>query len=49
MTFSRGKGWMALKTALETVREASDAFPPLKTAMGGLVAVMNLVDVSTLH
>ena len=31
---------------LTVARESADAFPPLKSALGGLVALMNEVDVS---
>ncbi|EIM89586.1 WD40 repeat-like protein [Stereum hirsutum FP-91666 SS1] len=38
------EGLSALKAILSTVKEFSDAFPPLKTATSGLLAVLELID-----
>ena len=35
----------ALQLVLTTVRESSDAFPPLKGAVGGLLKVLELIEV----
>jgi len=47
---SRGKialslSWEAVKTALVLIKESSDAFPPLKSAVGGLVALIDMIEV----
>jgi hypothetical protein len=34
-----------LKTTLRVLKESSDAFPPLKAAVGGLLACMDTVEV----
>lgn len=39
------EGLSALKAILSTVKEVSDAFPPLKTATSGLLAILELIDV----
>ncbi|TFY73823.1 hypothetical protein EWM64_g10189 [Hericium alpestre] len=36
--------WTAFKEGLKIAKEASDFFPPLKAATGGLVAVLNYID-----
>ncbi|OCH86311.1 hypothetical protein OBBRIDRAFT_245877 [Obba rivulosa] len=41
----RKTGWLVLKKALETVRDGCDLFLPLKAALVGVVAVMEIVDV----
>lgn len=38
-------GWLALKEALKIAKECSDPCPPLKAALSGVVAVIELVDV----
>ncbi|KAF9528032.1 hypothetical protein CPB83DRAFT_855213 [Crepidotus variabilis] len=38
-----GLAWDGLDTALRLLKESSDAFPPLKTAVGGIVALIDLV------
>ncbi|OCH89131.1 hypothetical protein OBBRIDRAFT_804920 [Obba rivulosa] len=40
----RKTGWLVLKKTLETVRDGCDLFLPLKAALVGVVAVMELVD-----
>ena len=43
-------GWTALKEALKVVEKVSDALPPLKMAVGGLLVVIAHIDVRiTLH
>jgi len=47
---SRGRtalalSWEAVKTTLVLIKESSDAFPPLKSAMGGLVALIDMIEV----
>ena len=39
--------WTILKNVLETIRDGSDPFFPLKTALVGVVKVMDIVDVSS--
>ncbi|EMD36503.1 hypothetical protein CERSUDRAFT_95801 [Gelatoporia subvermispora B] len=42
---SKGRdSWLILKATLKTVGEGCDMFPPLKTALVGVVLVMELVD-----
>jgi len=41
-----GVVWNGLQTALGVLKESSDVFPPLKSAVGGLVACLNVVQVS---
>ncbi|KAF7367667.1 hypothetical protein MSAN_00830400 [Mycena sanguinolenta] len=36
--------WDAIRTALEVVNELADVLPPLKSAVGGVVAVCNLAE-----
>jgi len=38
--------WESVKTALALLKESSDWFPPLKAATGGLVALIDTVEVS---
>jgi len=38
-----GVVWNGLQTALGVLKESSDVFPPLKSAVGGLVACLNVV------
>jgi hypothetical protein len=38
--------WPIFKGVLRTVKEASDAFPPLKVALTGLLEVLEQYDVS---
>jgi len=40
-----GVVWNGLQTALGVLKESSDAFPPLKSAVGGLVACLNVIQV----
>jgi len=47
---SRGRialalSWEAVKTTLVLIKESSDAFPPLKSAVGGLVALIDMIEV----
>jgi len=37
--------WSALETALRLLEKSADAFPPLKSAVGGLVACLDLAQV----
>jgi len=41
-----GVVWNGLQTALGVLKESSDVFPPLKSAVNGLVACLNVVQVS---
>lgn len=41
-------GWNAVKRVLSIIHQASPAFPPLQSAVGGVVAIMNDVEVSTM-
>jgi len=38
--------WHGLETALRVLEKSADAFPPLKSAVGGLVACLDVVQVS---
>jgi hypothetical protein len=38
--------WKGLETALRLLERSADAFPPLKSAVGGLVACLDLTQVS---
>lgn len=38
--------WSGLETALRLLEKSADAFPPLKSAVGGLLACINLAEVS---
>ena len=38
-------GWMTLKSVLKVVGDGSSVFPPLQSALAGVVAIMDLVDV----
>ena len=38
--------WSGLDTALRLLEKSADAFPPLKSAVGGLVACLDLAQVS---
>jgi len=38
--------WHGLETALRVLGKSADAFPPLKSAVGGLVACLDVVQVS---
>ena len=40
-----GVTWTALETALRLLEKSADAFPPLKSAVGGLVACLDLAQV----
>jgi hypothetical protein len=42
---SRHLGWVACKDALKLVGEASDAFGPLKSALGGLLGILDRIEV----
>ena len=44
-TSLRTTGWNILKDVLKTTHEISDIFPPLKTALTGLLKIMEVVDV----
>jgi len=41
-----GVAWHGLETALRVLAKSADAFPPLKSAVGGLVACLDVVQVS---
>jgi len=41
-----GVAWHGLETALRVLEKSADAFPPLKSAVGGLVACLDVVEVS---
>jgi len=41
-----GVAWHGLETALRVLEKSADAFPPLKSAVGGLVACLDVVQVS---
>lgn len=41
--------WHGLKNAVGVAKEASDFLPPLKAALGGLVAVLKTCDVGLSH
>ena len=41
-----GVAWRGLETALRVLEKSADAFPPLKSAVGGLVACLDVVQVS---
>ncbi|OCH84833.1 hypothetical protein OBBRIDRAFT_862666 [Obba rivulosa] len=43
-TSSKRTGWLVLKRVLVAVKEGSDLFPPLKTALVGVLAVIDVVD-----
>jgi hypothetical protein len=38
-------GFQGFKTALTVIREAADAFPPLKSVAGGLLGLIDIVEV----
>jgi hypothetical protein len=38
-------GFQVFKTALTAIREAADAFPPLKSVAGGLLGLIDIVEV----
>ncbi len=38
--------WSGLETALRLLDKSADAFPPLKSAVGGLLACIDLAGVS---
>ena len=40
-------GWNGLKLALKILKEASSAFPPLQSAVGGLLEILKAIDVSS--
>ena len=40
------KGWKLLRVVLKAVCDASDIFPPLKSALSGALSVMDVIDVS---
>jgi hypothetical protein len=40
-----GVTWSGLETALRLLEKSADAFPPLKSAVGGLVACLDLAQV----
>jgi len=40
-----GVTWSGLETALRLLEKSADAFPPLKSAVGGLVACLDLTQV----
>ena len=40
-----GVTWSGLETALRLLERSADAFPPLKSAVGGLVACLDLAQV----
>jgi hypothetical protein len=40
-----GVAWSGLETALRFLEKSADAFPPLKSAVGGLVACLDLAQV----
>jgi len=44
-----GAVWNGLQTTLGVLKESSDAFPPLKSAVGGLVACLKVVQVRYLY
>ncbi|KAJ6505404.1 hypothetical protein C8R45DRAFT_548707 [Mycena sanguinolenta] len=39
-----GLTWDAIRTMLEVANDSADVFPPLKSAVGGVVALCNLAD-----
>lgn len=41
----KGSGWNVMKRVLVVVQESSDVFPPLKSVVGGVVAIMEEVEV----
>ena len=41
-----GVAWEGVKTALVLLKESSDWFPPLKSATGGLLALVDATEVS---
>jgi hypothetical protein len=45
---SRCIGWAACKDALKLLGEASDAFEPLKLAVGGLLGILDRIEVRVL-
>ena len=46
LSLSRAKaGWVILKDALEGLKEVSDAFPPLKTAVSAILVASKRVEV----
>ena len=42
---ARSVAWNGLETALRLLEKSADAFPPLKSAVGGLVACLDLFEV----
>jgi hypothetical protein len=40
--------WEGIKTTLRVVKESGDAFPPLKSTAGGLLALIDLFEVRLL-
>ena len=44
----KSTAYAATKVAIDLVKESSDAFPPLKSVMGGLSAILNHCDVHRL-
>jgi len=38
--------WHGLETALRVLEKSADAFPPLKSAVGGLIACLDVVQVT---
>ena len=44
-----GVTWSGLETALRLLEKSADAFPPLKSAVGGLVACLDLAQVGYVY
>ena len=42
---ARSVAWKGLETALRLLEKSADAFPPLKSAVGGLLACLDLFEV----
>ena len=42
-------GFEGLKTTLRTIKETADVFPPLKSAVGGLLALIEMVEVCVVN
>jgi hypothetical protein len=45
MADAASAGFEGLKTTLRAIKEASDVFVPLKSVVGGLLALIDLVEV----
>jgi len=40
-----GNAWKGIKTTLRLVKDSADAFPPLKSTAGGLIGLIDLIEV----